>query len=607
MTFEDLKNNEKLLIHLTLTDTALFVKKPEYSKRIDEILDTRSFQAYKVDFQRLISDTTVTTHERDSFIRAKREEFARDNIIKVLEEHEDWIDVEKYLLTTAYRIKNLLALLEDPKNKAVFPHFDDFLPYRKTFAETVKEVNRLLQGRNVVISHKAKHGVDAEGYWDDVTQTFVDTYYTSEELARDVEDGPIKRALELESRVTQDELESFFSESRTIPTSNPDVAPEDIRNLINQMAANNPNVKVINIGEETPKKQTLRAPSTKAELFDTLRGVKSAQEQRAREKNERERRIVSNALSNNGIIKVGKDKYIAVYDGEEVELDPMFFRQAQQNILDDLIDYREKLDGDFDDKDAYAILYKYDMVLSLGLENDPRIEEILIGAAKRIIEKGQDDFEFMNSFVYGCEVAVPYLKESITYENAAKVTPLSYIKKYGKDNAVKRRYDELLKMHREKLITLYDKAILPRHLLIEDGCITDEINHKELFEYLDSGRLDTAVVTEAIGEGAGIRFNDEEAICEHIEKLYKLTKEDKKKRNSYVSRKYIEILPKSRVISMFIDEENLIDTNDLRRLNITAEDVLGLDLDLFMRTVKSGKLPENIRPKEDVILKGYGL
>ena len=303
MTFEDLKNNEKLLIHLTLTDTALFVKRPEYAKRIDEILDARSFQAYKVDFQRLISDPSVSTNQRDEFIRGKREEFARDNIIKVLEEHEDWIDVEKYLLTTAYRIKNLLALLEDPKNRAVFPHFDGFLPYRKKFAETAKEVNRLLQGKNVVISHKAKHGKDAEGYWDDVTQTFIDTYYTSEDLARDVEEGPIKRALELESHVTQNELEEFFSEARTIPTSNLDVAPDDIRDLINQMAANNPNVKVINIGEETPKKPTLKAPGSKADLFETLRGVKNAQEQRAREKNERERKIISNALSNNGFIK----------------------------------------------------------------------------------------------------------------------------------------------------------------------------------------------------------------------------------------------------------------------------------------------------------------
>lgn len=607
MTFADLKNNEKLLIHLTLTDTSLFVKRPEYAKKIDEILDRKSYETYKVDFQRMVSDKTVPSYQRDAFIRGKKEEFARDNILKVLEEHEDWIDVEKYLLTTAYRIKNLLALLEDPKNRAVFPHFDDFLPYRKTFAETTKEVNRLLQGKNVVLSHKAKHGKDAEGYWDDVTQTFIDTYYTSEDLARDVEEGPIKRALELESRVTQEELEDFFSEVRTVPTTNPDVAPGDIRDLINQMAANNPNVKVINIGEETPKKPTLRAPSSKAELFETLRGVKNAQEQRAREKNERERKTISNALSNNGIIKVGKDRYIAVYDGEEVELDTMFFRQVQQNILDDLIEYREKLDGDFDDKDAYAILYKYDMVLSLGLENDPIISDILIGAAKKIIAKGKEDFEFMNSFVYGCEVAVPYLKESITYENAARVTPLSYIKKYGQDNAVKRKYDELLKMHREKLITLYDKAILPLHILIEDGCISEEITHKELFEYLDTGRLDPIAVRGAIADSAGINYNDEEEVYDHIEKLYKLTREDKKKRNSYVSRKYLEVLPKSRILGMYINETNLIDANDLRRLDVTAEDVLSLEVNAFLATVKSGKLPENIRPKEEDILSGYGL
>ena len=607
MTFQDLKNNEKLLIHLTLTDTALFVKRPEYSRKIDEILDKRSFDAYKVDFQRMVSDKKVTSFQRDAFIRSKKEEFARDNILKVLEEHEEWIDVEKYLLTTAYRIKNLLALLEDPKNKAVFPHYDDFLPYRKTFAETAKEVNRLLQGKNVVLYHKAKYGKDAEGYWDDVTQTFIDTHYTSEDLARDVEEGPIKRALELESHVTQEELEDFFSEVRTVPTTNPDVAPADLREYIEQMAANNPNIKVINVGEEATKKPTLKAPSSKAELFETLRGIKSAQEQRAREQNERENNVIANALKNNGIMQTGKDRLIAVYEGEEVELDSRFVERMRENTREDLMEHSESLVDDFSPKDAYAIIYKYDTIAALGMQNDLVILETLIGMARKIINRGENDFAFYNDYLYNLSVGLPYLKEAITYENAAKVTPNSYIKKYGETNAVKRKYDELLKLHRDKLITLYQYAFVPLHLLIEDGAITNEIGHKELFEYLDKDNLDKVAVRAAIMASAGLTYDDEEYTDEYIEKLYRTAKADKKKKNTYVTRKYLELLPKSRIINMFVENESLVDRNDLRKFEITVSDVLSLDLDSFMNAVKSGKLPENIRPKEEDILKGYGL
>lgn len=603
MTFEELKNNEKLLIHLTLTDTVLFVKKPEYAKKIDEILDKRSFEKFKVDFQRMVSDTTITTGTRDEYIRRKKEEFARDNILSVLQEKESWIDVEKYLLTTAYRIKNLLSLLEDPKNKTVFPHFDDFLPYRKTFAETVQEIDRLLQGKNVVISHKAKHGRDAEGYWDDLTQSFVDVHYTSEELSHDIKEGPIKRALELESHVTQSELESFFSEVRTIPTDNPDVAPDDFRAYIEQMAANNPNVHLINVGDAP---RTLKAP-TSGNMFETLRGIKSAQEQRAREQNEKENNVISNSFKNNGIINIGKDRLVAVYGGEKIELGSAFVEKMREGTIEDLIEYRDSLTGDFSPKDAYALIYKYDAIANLGIQDDPRVLNILVDCAKRIIERGENDFDFYEEYLYDLSVGIPYLKQSITYENAEKVTPKSYIKKYGPQNAVKRKYDDLLRLHREKVIRLYQYAFVPLNLLIEDGAITTEIGHKELFEYLDAEELDLIAVRAAIMANAGLDYNDEKLTDDYIANLYKLSKADKKKRNSYVSRKYLEIISKAKVLEMFIDENGIIENIDLRRLNITPEDVLDINVELLIRGLKSGKLPENLRPTEDAILSGYGL
>ena len=47
MTFSELSKNEKLFMHLALTDTVLFVKKPEYAARIDKILDRRAVEANK--------------------------------------------------------------------------------------------------------------------------------------------------------------------------------------------------------------------------------------------------------------------------------------------------------------------------------------------------------------------------------------------------------------------------------------------------------------------------------------------------------------------------------------------------------------------------------
>ena len=598
MTFEELKNNEKLSIYLTSTDTVLFVKKPEYAKKIDEILDRRCLEKYKVDFQRMINNQTITTDTRNAYMKGKKDEFTKDNILAVIEENGSWIDVEKYLLTTAYRIKNLLSLLEDPKNKAVFPHFDDFLPYRKTFAETVQEIDRLLQGKNVVISHKAKHGRDAEGYWDDLTQSFVDVHYTSEELSRDVKEGPIKRALELESHVTQSELESFFSEVRTIPTDNPDVAPDDFRAYIEQMAANNPNIKLVNVGDMP---RTFKAP-TSGNMFKALRYIKSAQEQ-----NERENNLISNSFKNNGIFNVGKDRFIAVYDGEELELDFDFIEGMREGTRIDLEEHRDSLIGDFSPDDACAIIYKYDSIAILGMQEDPVVLQILFEITKKIIERGENDFDFYEEYLYNFSDGIRYLKEHITYETAEKVTPRTYIRKYGQQDAVKRKYEDLLRLHREKVIRLYQYAFMPLDVLIEDGAITTEIGHKELFEYLDSEKLDVMAVRAAIMANVGLDYKDKKSTDDYIANLYKLSKADKKKRNSYVSRKYLEIIPKAKVLEMFIDEDGIIENIDLRRLKITPEDVLNINVELLIRGLKSGKLPENLRPTEDAILSRYGL
>ena len=69
--------------------------------------------------------------------------------------------------------------------------------------------------------------------------------------------------------------------------------------------------------------------------------------------------------------------------------------------------------------------------------------------ARELVSNGCDaiylGMQRFGARAYSASFDVESLKEAITYENAAKVTPNSYIKKYGETNAVKRKYDELLK------------------------------------------------------------------------------------------------------------------------------------------------------------------
>lgn len=606
MTFEELKNNEKLLIHLTLTDTVLFVKNPRYAKEIDKILDRRCFEANKMAFRKMVNDQTKTELQRDAFIRAKREEYSRDNIIKLLEEKEEWIDVEKYLLTTAYRIKNLLALLEDPKNRDVFPDFDGFLPYRKTFAETAVEVDRLLQGKNVRIDYTATHGEDASGYWDDITQSFVDVHYSSEELSHDINQGAIKRALELDTKVSEQEMEEFFSEVRRVPTTNPEVDQPSLREYVEQMAANNPNIKLLDLGS-APKKQEMNFSSAEG-VMAALRDVKASQKEKAEIERKRKDKIISDAISNNGIICVDKEKskYVAVYKGEEIEIEPWRVTQIRENILNDFEEYVDSLDEEVSAKDAYSVIYKMDLVLQFGLEDNLEFRELLLQASKKILDRGGEDIEFFSHYITNMEDGLAYLRDIITYENAADVTPNAYIKKYGQENGVKRKYDELKIMHLKKMIYLYRHAFLSIDSLVYEGSVPKEMSHKDLFECMDNEVISGDEVVSLILAGAGLDYKDESLKINYIKNLYSLSKSDKKKRNSYVCRKYLEILPKTEVIKMFVQDEELVDAVDLRRCNIQTQDIFLLDRESLVTVLKSGKLPKNIIPSEENILDAYG-
>ena len=404
MTFNDLKDNENLFMYFTITDTALFVKKPEYADKIDKLMEKRSYEANKDEFAAAVKQGKLDRRGQEEFIRERKNKFYKDHLMEVLEEKEEWVDAEKYLLSCAFRIKNLLVLLEDPANRDRFSQFDNFLPYRRIYAETLKEINRLLDGKDVKISCKAKHGMNPSGYWDDVKQAFVDASYSTDELRVDYLTGPIQRALSLENNATVDELKAFSEEPIRVFTDNPEVAPDDIREFALKMAQNNPNIQFMDVGQKTANK------------------VKA---QRKMNKEEEQKYIIKNALEQNGLTRIGKSKVVASYDGKDVDLDKGYVEALKESMIHTLEDYRDQVKGLISYEDAVDVLYKLDSIILVGIEEDERVRKLLKEIAEFIKEKCDADDKFCSDYVDGLNEDVRYVREKINYDVSKRLIEIS--------------------------------------------------------------------------------------------------------------------------------------------------------------------------------------
>lgn len=583
MTFNDLKDNENLFMYFTITDTALFVKKPEYADKIDKLMEKRSYEANKDEFAAAVKHGKLDRRGQEEFIRERKNKFYKDHLMEVLEEKEEWVDAEKYLLSCAFRIKNLLVLLEDPANRDRFSQFDNFLPYRRIYAETLKEINRLLDGKDVKISCKAKHGMNPSGYWDDVKQAFVDASYSTDELRVDYLTGPIQRALSLENNATVDELKAFSEEPIRVFTDNPEVAPDDIREFALKMAQNNPNIQFMDVGQKTANK------------------VKA---QRKMNKEEEQKYIIKNALEQNGLTRIGKSKVVASYDGKDVDLDKGYVEALKESMIHTLEDYRDQVKGLISYEDAVDVLYKLDSIILVGIEEDERVRKLLKEIAEFIKEKCDADDKFCSDYVDGLNEAVRYVREKINYDDVSKVTPVEYIQKYGKEDAVRRKYDELTEMHKKKMIMLYSEGLIPFGLMKYDGIFSGEISHKELFDYMDKGFLTAEDVRRAIASAAGLDPYIQESVDNYAVQMYRIAKGDKKRSGS-MQRKYGEIIPNDLTLKLMVDEE-LFDTSDLVRKHVSKDDVLSLDKGYLYGALTSGKLNKLNMPSEEEILHRYG-
>ena len=146
MTLNDFKNNGNLFMYLTLSDLPLFTHTKKDADRIFEVIQQRSIDENIADLRYLINTGRMRngSPEMEQYITEKMGKYFRDNFVAVLEENEDVIDVEKYLLTAAYRAYKLIEILDVPENRRRFPAFDMLLPYKGIYANTIIEIDKII-------------------------------------------------------------------------------------------------------------------------------------------------------------------------------------------------------------------------------------------------------------------------------------------------------------------------------------------------------------------------------------------------------------------------------------------------------------------------------
>ena len=75
MRLKDLKDNEKLFLHFTLTDTCLFAKSLRDARKIEMILDQNVYEENKEEFQRLLNGKATYSQAASDIILAKKDKY----------------------------------------------------------------------------------------------------------------------------------------------------------------------------------------------------------------------------------------------------------------------------------------------------------------------------------------------------------------------------------------------------------------------------------------------------------------------------------------------------------------------------------------------------
>ena len=197
MTFNEI--NRSIYLHFTLNDIPLFMKSKKEADRVSKLVTTRNVDREAERIRRLIQMGEIQASDVDSEIEARMGEVFSENFSTVLDENQDSIDLDKYLLTAAYRIYRLIEILEDPNNRRKFPPFDTFKQYEKLYAESLIKINEELGDKEFDINYEATKGANPTGFWNELTQRCDSVEFSRQDLRELIESPLIQKVL---NRVT---------------------------------------------------------------------------------------------------------------------------------------------------------------------------------------------------------------------------------------------------------------------------------------------------------------------------------------------------------------------------------------------------------------------
>ena len=589
MTLNDFKNNNNLFMYLTLSDLPLFTKTREDADRILKTIQDRSLEEYISDLRFLINTGRMRngSPEMEQYITEKMGKYFRDNFVAVLEENEKVIDAEKYLLTAAFRAYKLIEILDKPENREKFGAYDMLLPYKNIYAKTMKEIDRILGDSTAVLQYTATRGADASGFWDDLEQVYISVDFSREDLKEAIESPLIQKALSEE------------------PT--PQNITDAKRTLDNGFMYSTDNPEALDlskIGEDKERKLKVTAPRKFAEdrafdpanddIMTLMRKQREEQEKRAEE----ERRLLFESIKNNGIVQVEKNKYVAVYNGKQTVLPLDFYESIRVGSKKEFKDYVDDLKLGVVLENAGDLFAKMDILLAIT-GDDPESLELVESALWLIKNELENNPEMQEEFEGFVEDYIVYADQALSYENISLIVPAEYLKKYGQDDAIVKRYKEVEKANIKKAMLLYKNELITFEKLEELGFFTGDLSHKDVFELVDLGYLEEENALRIIGNQGKEQGKTPE---EYVEEMYKEVKKDKKARN--MQKRYLQILPAKSLLKLFLQNE--ISDSDLIRNGVKVEDIQALDKDLYLKFIQKDRLPNVYKLSEDMILERYG-
>ena len=589
MTLNDFKNNNNLFMYLTLSDLPLFTKTREDADRILKTIQDRSLEENISDLRFLINTGRMRngSPEMEQYITEKMGKYFRDNFVAVLEENEKVIDAEKYLLTAAFRAYKLIEILDKPENREKFGAYDMLLPYKNIYAKTMKEIDRILGDSTAVLQYTATRGADASGFWDDLEQVYISVDFSREDLKEAIESPLIQKALSEE------------------PT--PQNITDAKRTLDNGFMYSTDNPEALDlskIGEDKERKLKVTAPRKFAEdrafdpanddIMTLMRKQREEQEKRAEE----ERRLLFESIKNNGIVQVEKNKYVAVYNGKQTVLPLDFYESIRVGSKKEFKDYVDDLKLGVVLENAGDLFAKMDILLAITGDDPESLE--LVESALWLIKNGlENNPEMQEEFEGFVEDYIVYADQALSYENISLIVPAEYLKKYGQDDAIVKRYKEVEKANIKKAMLLYKNELITFEKLEELGFFTGDLSHKDVFELVDLGYLEDENALRIIGNQGKEQGKTPE---EYVEEMYKEVKKDKKARN--MQKRYLQILPAKSLLKLFLQNE--ISDSDLIRNGVKVEDIQALDKDLYLKFIQKDRLPNVYKLSEDMILERYG-